>query len=128
MGKKLKFYHAAKSYMGKRLKFHHTAKWYMHRPQSLLENETHKILHDFEIETDHLIPARRANRVLVNHIVKIKESKKMNKYSDLARELRKLWNIKVKVLFTNPSAREGYDTRSIFKRSLTGLNSEFSFS
>ena len=31
------------------------------------------------------------------------------------------------ILFTNPSARAGYDTRSIFKRSLTGLNSEFSF-
>ena len=28
----------------------------------------------------------------------------------------------------DPSARAGYDTRSIFKRSLTGLNSEFSFS
>ena len=28
----------------------------------------------------------------------------------------------------NPSARAGYDTRSIFKRSLTGLNSECSFS
>ena len=28
----------------------------------------------------------------------------------------------------NPSARAGYDTRSIFKRSLTGLNSELSFS
>ena len=28
----------------------------------------------------------------------------------------------------NPSARAGYDTRSIFKRSLTGLNSEFSVS
>ena len=28
----------------------------------------------------------------------------------------------------NPSARAGYDTRSIFKRSLTGFNSEFSFS
>ena len=28
----------------------------------------------------------------------------------------------------NPSARVGYDTRSIFKRSLTGLNSEYSFS
>ena len=27
-----------------------------------------------------------------------------------------------------PSARAGYDTRTIFKRSLTGLNSEFSFS
>ena len=28
----------------------------------------------------------------------------------------------------NPSTRAGYDTWSIFKRSLTGLNSEFSFS
>ena len=32
------------------------------------------------------------------------------------------------IIFTNPSARAGYDTRSIFKQSLTGLNSEFSFS
>ena len=32
------------------------------------------------------------------------------------------------ILYTNPSAQAGYDTRSIFKRSLTGLNSEFSFS
>ena len=31
-------------------------------------------------------------------------------------------------LFTNPSARVGYDTRSIVKRSLKGLNKEFSFS
>ena len=31
------------------------------------------------------------------------------------------------ILFTNPSTRAGYDTRSIFKRSLTGLNSELSF-
>ena len=35
---------------------------------------------------------------------------------------------KGKILFTNPSARAGYDTRSNFKRSLTGFNSEFSFS
>ena len=32
------------------------------------------------------------------------------------------------IIFTNPSSRAGYDTSSIFKRSLTGLNSEFSFS
>ena len=32
------------------------------------------------------------------------------------------------ILFTNPSVRAGYDTRTIFKRSLTGLNSVFSFS
>ena len=31
-------------------------------------------------------------------------------------------------MLINPSARTGYDTRSIFKRSLTGLNSEYSFS
>ena len=31
-------------------------------------------------------------------------------------------------VFTNPSAWAGYDTRSIFKESLTGLNLEFSFS
>ena len=32
------------------------------------------------------------------------------------------------ILFTNPSAQAGYDTRPVFKRSLTGFNSEFSFS
>ena len=32
------------------------------------------------------------------------------------------------ILFINPSVRAGYDTRSISKRSLTGLNWEFSFS
>ena len=31
-------------------------------------------------------------------------------------------------IFTDPSARAGYYTRSIFKQSLSGLNSEFSFS
>ena len=38
--------------------------------------------------------------------------------------------IKIIILFilTNPFAWAEYDTRSIFKQSLTGLNSEFSFS
>ena len=31
-------------------------------------------------------------------------------------------------IFANPCTQAGYDTRSIFKRSLTGLNSEISFS
>ena len=41
-----------------------------------------------------------------------------------------IWQVLFFVLtiFTNPSVRAGYDTSSIFKRSLTGLNSEFSFS
>ena len=37
------------------------------------------------------------------------------------------WNIFNSYVFTNPSTRAGCDTRSIFKQSLTGLNSEFSF-
>ena len=60
--------------------------------------------------------------------VKMKVIEKICKYLDIAKGLKKLCDIKVMVLFTNPSARAGYDTRSIFKRSLTGLNSEFSFS
>ena len=32
------------------------------------------------------------------------------------------------IIFTKPSTWTGYDTRSIFKQSLTGLTSEFSFS
>ena len=40
----------------------------------------------------------------------------------------KLFKPNFPIKFTNPSARAGYDTRSIFKWSLTGLNSEFSSS
>ena len=37
----------------------------MHKPESVLENETHKILWDFEIQTDHLIPARRPDQEII---------------------------------------------------------------
>ena len=33
----------------KKLKFDHMNKWYMHNPESVLENETHLLLWDFEI-------------------------------------------------------------------------------
>ena len=49
----------------KRLKFYHTTKWYTHKPVSLLENETHKILCDFKLQTDHLISTRRPNLELI---------------------------------------------------------------
>ena len=76
----------------KKFNFHHSTKWYMQKPESVLENETHKILWDFEVQTDHLIPARRPNLVLIDkkrkachlvdsavpadHRVKMKESEK----------------------------------------------------
>ena len=36
--------------------------------------------------------------ILVDHRVKIKENEKGNKYLDLARELKKLWNMKMTVI------------------------------
>ena len=41
-------------------------KWYMHNLESILENETHKLLWDFEIQTDHQILARQPDQVIVN--------------------------------------------------------------
>ena len=52
--------------MCKRLKFHHNVKWFMCKLESTLENETHGILRDFVIQTDHSIPARKTNLVLIN--------------------------------------------------------------
>ena len=38
----------------------------MHHPESVLENETHELLLDFERQTVHLIQARRPNLVIIN--------------------------------------------------------------
>ena len=34
----------------KKLKFDHTDEWYTHNPESVQENDTHKLLWDFEIQ------------------------------------------------------------------------------
>ena len=34
----------------------------MHKPESVQKNEMHKILWDFEIQTDHLSPTRRPDQ------------------------------------------------------------------
>ena len=78
----------------------------MHNLAPVLENDTHKFLRDFDIHTDHLISARKPNNnnqqkkkrtckivdfaVPADHIIKLKESEKKDKYLDLARELKKL--------------------------------------
>ena len=48
------------------LKFHHTTKWYMYTSDSVLENETRKLLWDFEIQTHHLISARQPDLEIVD--------------------------------------------------------------
>ena len=91
----------------KKLKLDQTTKWYMLKPESVLNNGTHTILKDFEIQTNHLIPARRPDLMIFKKRKKKKRRtcrenqrkwKKEDKYLDLARELRKLWNMRVTVI------------------------------
>ena len=51
----------------KKMKFDHTTKWYVHKPKSVLENETHTILWDFEIQTDHLILVIRTDQEIMKN-------------------------------------------------------------
>ena len=83
----------------------------MHNPVPVLENDSHKLLWDFNIQTDHLIPARRPDLIIINkrkrickivdfavpadHRISLKESEKKD---NLARELKKLWNMKVTIV------------------------------
>ena len=93
----------------------HTKKWYMHNPAPVLENDTHKLLWDFNIQTDHRIHARRPDLVVINNKKKrickivdfavpadprinLKEWEKKYKYLYLARELKKLGNMKVTIV------------------------------
>ena len=70
------------------------------------------------INTDHLIPDRRPDLIIINnnkkkkrelakivdfavpadHRIKLKECAKKDKYLDLARELKKLWNMQVTII------------------------------
>ena len=101
--------------MCKNFKFDHTNKRYMYNPAPILENDTHKLLWDFDIHIDHLISARRPDLTIINkknqknkrnckivdfavpagHSRKLKECEKKDKYLDLARELKKPWNMRV---------------------------------
>ena len=52
--------------MCKKSKFDHTNKWYMHNPAPVLENDTQNLPWDFDIQTDHLISARRPHLIIIN--------------------------------------------------------------
>ena len=52
--------------MCKKLKFDHPNKWNMHNPRPVQENDTHKLLWDFDTQTDHLISARRRDLIIIN--------------------------------------------------------------
>ena len=68
----------------KELKFDYTNKWYMHNQSSFLENVMHKLLWNFEIQTDHEILARRPDLII------IKKKKKEKKRIIIIKEEREL--------------------------------------
>ena len=87
----------------------------MHNPAAVQENNTLKLLWDFDVQMDHLISARRPDLMIINkkkrickivdfavpadHRIKLKEYEKKDNYLDLARELKKkLWNMKVTII------------------------------
>ena len=69
---------------------------------------------DFSIQTDHVIEAQRPDLAVVdknrrtckiidfvvpgNSRIEEKEKEKMEKYQDLRSELRKIWNVRVKII------------------------------
>ena len=78
-----------------RSKFDHSFKWYRYKPEFVQENETHKIIGDFEKQTDYLIQTKGSDvelisekikityhlinfAISVDHRVKIDESEKIN--------------------------------------------------
>ena len=71
--------------MCKKFKFDHAKKWYMQNPAPVLENDTHKFLWDFDIQTDHLISARRPNFIIISK--KKKKERKSGKLSNLLSRL-----------------------------------------
>ena len=60
--------------------FDHTNKWYMHNPATVLENDLYKLLWDFNIQMDQLIPARRPDLIIINN----NKKKRICKISDFA--------------------------------------------
>ena len=69
----------------------------MHNPAPVLEDDTRKLLWDFDLQTDHLNSARRPDLIIINkkkkickivdfadHRIKLKDCEKRDKYLDLA--------------------------------------------
>ena len=83
--------------------------WYNHQPNTVTESATTKILWDFNIQTDKVIEARRPDILVPDKInkaatiidiavptdrnVKDKQDEKIDKYQELAFELKRLWKL-----------------------------------
>ena len=84
--------------MCRKFQFDHTNKWYMYNPAPVLENDTHKLLWDFNIQTDQLIPARRPDLIIIN---KKKKKKRICKIVDFAIPVDHRINLKERRISTS---------------------------
>ena len=57
----------------------------MHNPAPALKNATHKLLWNFNIQTDHLIPARRPDLIIIE-----KKKKKKREFAKLSTLLSRM--------------------------------------
>ena len=87
----------------------------MHNEVSVRQHDTHQFRWDFDIQTVYLSLARRPDLIITHkkekrtckivdftvptdQRIKLKQSEKKDKYLSLAKELKKLWNMKVTVV------------------------------
>ena len=85
-----------------------------HQPEPVQENERCKILWDFNIQTDNKIEARHPDMTVIDKETKFtriidfaipydtrvnaKEVEKIEKYQDLAQEIKKVWSMRATVI------------------------------
>ena len=109
------------------------------QPSTCPKNNTHKLLWDFDIHMDHLLSSRRPDLIIISnnnnnnnnkkrickifdfvvpagHRIKLKECERKDKYLNLARELKILWNMIVTIV---PIVIGAFGT--VTKRLLKGL-------
>ena len=97
--------------MYKKFKFDYTNKWYMPNPAPVLENDTHKLLWDFDTngspnlgQKTRLNNQQKKKKIIVNfavpayHRIKLKGCKKKDSTSTLLGNWKKLWNMQVTVI------------------------------
>ena len=94
--------------------FERNERWYDHVPESVLENGDYKLLWDLSVRTDHDIGARRPDMMIIDksdrscQIIDVaipedgrvgeKEDEKIEKFQDLARDVRRMWGVRSKVI------------------------------
>ena len=68
----------------KKFKFDHAHKWYIHNPALVRENDTHKLLRHFDIQTDHLNFGQKTRPYNNQQKKKKKKKKKKRKSAKLS--------------------------------------------